>query len=95
MVPARLAQLKTVFNGNQVMADCLAKMMEGKVDAVVRPPVYDQDNKIFVHKYRDDDENNLLVSLMTPAQLLVFYCDVLKRDDAQIQELKAEELEYP
>lgn len=80
--PAQLAQLKTLLNGDQVMADCLANMMEGKAAVVLTPPVYDQNNEIFVHKYRDDDGSNHSLRLMTQAQLLAFYRDVLKLDDA-------------
>ena len=69
--------------------------MQGKSAVIVTPHVYDSHNKTFVHKYRDDEGNNQSVRLMSPAQLLAFYHDVLKLEDAQILELTAEGLEYP
>ena len=83
--PAELTQLKTVFGGNQVLADAIVDLVKrNQAIIVVSAPVYDKDDKTFVHKYCDDDGNNLTVNLMTKAQLLTFYRDAMKLDDAQI-----------
>ena len=93
--PAELTQLKTAFGGNQVLADAIANLVKRNQATVVSAPVYDKDDETFVHKYCDDDGNNLTVNLMIEAQLLTFYRNVMKLDDTQIQELKTKGLEYP
>ena len=79
------------------MAEAISDLVKNNriTTAAATAPVYDPAHETFVHKYRDVDGNNQSVQLMTEAQLLTFYKDVIKLDFAQIQELKSEGLEYP
>jgi hypothetical protein len=93
---AEVAQLATVLGGNQVLAEAISDLVKrNQITAAVTAPVYDKDHETFIHKYLDDDGNNQAVTLMTEAQLLTFYKDMMKLNNAQIQELKTEGLKYP
>ena len=82
-------------DNNQVLINAIANMVQGRRAKNVPPPVCDAADETFVHKYVDNEGNNQLVQLMFPAELLAFYKDVLKLEDAQILELKTGGLEYP
>ena len=83
---AEIAGLATVLGGNQALAEAISDLLKNnRITAAATAPVYDTDHETFIHKYCDGDGNNQSVQLMTEAQLLTFYKDVMKLDYAQIQ----------
>ena len=95
LTAAQINQLKAMCNNDQVLTDGLINLMKTTKANPAGPPVYDVTDKTFVHTYVDNDGNNQRVQLMRSVDLIDFYHDVLKFDDEQIRELKAEGLEYP
>ena len=97
MSAADVASLANVLGGNQALATAISDLVRNNriTTAVATAPVYDADHETFIHKYLDEEGNNQSVQLMTEAQLLTFYKDVMKLNLAQIRELKSEGLEYP
>jgi len=82
---AEVAGLATVLGGNQALAEAISDLVKmNQISAAATSPVYDKDHGTFIHKYIDEDGNNQSVTLMTEAQLLNFYKDVMKLNNAQI-----------
>ena len=91
-----VAGLATVLGGNQALVEAISDLVKNNwITAAAIAPVYDRDHETFIHKYRDEEGNNQSVTLMTEAQLLNFYKDVMKLNNAHIQRLESKGLEYP